>query len=186
MANREIPRALDAVGLKPVAAGVLARWRTETRGGGALAPRTLLLIRRLRRRGGGAHVLDDEDFFARGAVAEVAPRCLLDRSRVLAEPLGIGAQSGIFRPQPTEVGGKRGVLAASVEQGCQAPAAEERLDHQRDAEDDEAQLDEAANAPSWAWRGRPWRGTSPRALNAGILNHWSSRYASRREKYSLN
>jgi hypothetical protein len=41
MANPEIPRALDAVGLKPVAAGVLARWRTESCGGGALALRTL-------------------------------------------------------------------------------------------------------------------------------------------------
>jgi hypothetical protein len=75
------------------------------------------------------------------------------------------------------------VLAASVEEGRQAAAAEERLDHQRDAQHDEPPLHEAPNVPPRLRRCRSSRGAAASASSAGIFSHAMSRYASRREKY---
>src|SRR5262245_12462398 len=65
------------------------------------------------------------------------------------------------------------MLATSIEQRGESAGTEERLDHQRDAEHDQPELNESPYVPLRSKRRHPCRSTSPYALGAVVFGHSS-------------
>ena len=107
--------------------------------------------------------MEDEDFFTRRHVAEVAAGRFLDRRRVFPEATSRRLQPLVLAADAIEVVREHRVLAASLHHRRQPARAEERFDDERHRRKREADLDQAAEAR----RRRPRQGNWPGTAGAG-------------------